>query len=210
MKTLASSTPSLRTINFCTATASAVLAFVLASNLLLINSANAGKLYKWVDANGNISYQDQPPPKNANVLRESSIDENGSLSDKVEQQAVTVYTVPNCAACSELLSRLVEIGVPVEEQNLDNNRDAQQRVLELSDSLIAPTVVINGRALPNPNLQNLNEALETAGYKIIKPKPKFVAPPRNPDSDLDDRGSEDASDEIDNDQFLDQESQPAG
>jgi len=183
--------------------------------LVLLNSAaQAGKLYKWVDAKGNISYQDQPPPQNANVLRETSIDENGSLNDQPQdQQTVIVYTIPNCTACASLLSHLVEVGVPVEEQDLKNNREAQQRILELTDSLIAPTLLINGQALPNPSLENLNSALETAGYKTIKPKPQFIVPPVEPENNNSDSNSDNQSSDLDSDiefdQEFDQELQPA-
>lgn len=157
--------------------------FTLIALCLVSGNAIAGKLYKWVDANGNISYQDQPPPKNAKILRETSVDDSGNLNDSSQnQQAVVVYTVPNCASCASLLSRLVAYGVPVSEQSLENNREAQERILELSDSLIAPTLIINGQAYSNPNQENLVLALENAGYELVKPKPKIILPNNDPDN----------------------------
>ena len=40
---------------------------------LIFFNANAGKLYKWVDAQGNVSYQDQPPPKGSKILSEKEV-----------------------------------------------------------------------------------------------------------------------------------------
>lgn len=162
-----------------------VKTFIFTFFALSLSSGNAiaGKLYKWVDANGVISYQDQPPPENAKILSETLVDDSGNLNDTAQnQQAVVVYTVPNCDSCASLLSRLVAYGVPVSEQSLQNNREAQQRILELSDSLIAPTLIINGQAYSNPNQENLVLALENAGYELLKPKPKIILPNDDPDN----------------------------
>ena len=35
----------------------------------------AATMYKWVDEDGNVTYQDYPPPTNSRILSESDLDE---------------------------------------------------------------------------------------------------------------------------------------
>ncbi len=41
---------------------------------------HAVKLYKWVDEQGNVTYQDQPPPANASEVEEKNIDPNEGVT----------------------------------------------------------------------------------------------------------------------------------
>lgn len=53
--------------------------------------AHATKLYKWVDEQGNVTYQDRPPPANASEVEEKHIDPN---------EGVTKFVVPKPAESS--------------------------------------------------------------------------------------------------------------
>jgi len=41
---------------------------------------HAVKLYKWVDEQGNVTYQDRPPPANASAVEEKDIDPNEGVT----------------------------------------------------------------------------------------------------------------------------------
>jgi len=73
-----------------------VFVFTTVSNM----PATAGKLYKWVDDEGNISYQDQPPPTDANVLDEREVKSSGSSAPRPAGESnklpVFVYVVDDC------------------------------------------------------------------------------------------------------------------
>jgi len=60
----------------------AALAFV--TGLALITSPASARWYKWVDENGNISYQDQPPPSNFE-----------DSSQVLSEHGVTLQTIPS-------------------------------------------------------------------------------------------------------------------
>ena len=69
----------------------------LVTGLALITSPASARWYKWVDENGNISYQDQPPP--------SSFEDSTQV---LSQQGVTVETIPSRQEQTEI-DRLAKI-----------------------------------------------------------------------------------------------------
>lgn len=151
------------------------------ATLLMVNNAWAAKLYKWVDEDGNISYQAERPPSNATVLEETELKtsrpsaSSSAVAAASERNPVVVYTVANCDNCEILLLRLKQLGVPASEQSLlDEN--VQARILGLSGKLAAPTLFIGDRLVESITQENLIEELDAAGYQIT--------PSRNPNADL--------------------------
>ena len=154
-------------------------------------AAQAAKLYKWVDASGNISYQDQPPPSGSAVTQE--VLKEGTVADPLpstteaaasdQANPVLVYTVPNCDTCEVLLLRLKQLGASHQELSL-LDRDVQSRVLSLSDSLSAPTLFIGDKLISDISLDNLISELTSAGYQL---PPRFLDDPDElPQNDTDD------------------------
>lgn len=142
--------------------------------LCVSDSANAGKLYKWVDSNGNISYQDRPPPKGAKVLEESTISQK-QTSDKergANQTPIKVYTVENCDACVSTVKHIKSLRVPMLEIPLQNDREAQTLILERTGSLIVPTLLMGQQVFQNPNQDQLERELLNAGYIKEKQRPE--------------------------------------
>lgn len=140
---------------------------VLSLALLNSHSAFAAKLYKWVDKNGNVSYQDSPPPEGSKVVREEEIDtpSDEAQSNTQPTETVTVYTVENCEACDILKLRLQNWNVPFNEQSLQD-REVQARILQLSDSLQAPTLFIGDKLVSDLTGPNLISELQQTGFQI--------------------------------------------
>ncbi len=139
----------------------------IALSLATIDSANAGKLYKWVDDKGNISYQDQPPPKNAKILSEKETNAKEAKSTRnYNLPDVVVYTVENCDLCDKLITMLRKDKVPHIVLPLADDRDAQSRILQLADSIIAPSIFIGDELVQTNNEQSLKEKLEQAGFEF--------------------------------------------
>jgi len=131
----------------------------------------AGKLYKWVDANGNISYQDQPPPKNGKILSEKEVATSGDepVQDSDGLPQVTVYSVDDCELCDRLVSVLRANKVPHIELPLEDDRGAQAKILEKASSIIAPTIFIGEDIIQGGNEENLRAELRSAGFDVETP-----------------------------------------
>ncbi|RBP53443.1 glutaredoxin family protein [Arenicella xantha] len=131
-------------------------------------TADAQKLYKWVDAQGNISYQDSPPPENAKLLDEKQVGRTGGSEADAPANGdpIKVYTVANCALCAQSVLLMIKMGVPHVELPLNEDRAAQSLILEKTSSLIAPTIMIGETILQAPSDDELSEAITAAGYTV--------------------------------------------
>ena len=142
---------------------------------LTASTAVAGKLYKWVDADGNISYQDQPPPDNVKLLEErevAGIGEGGSNSSPdSDKPEIVIYTVNNCQPCDDMVTHLLKLGVPHIQRPLQDDREAQSRILAQTDSLIAPTIFVGDSIFQGSRHKEVTSAIKEAGY-TVKEAPK--------------------------------------
>lgn len=134
---------------------------------LCVTSASAAKLYKWIDENGSVSYQDSPPPSGANIVKEEDITPTTTTaaSQQTTSQPVTVYTVENCESCELLLLRLQNWEIPTIEQSLRDS-DVQAQILAAEITLQAPTLLIDGKFVSDSSTGNLVSELQQAGYQI--------------------------------------------
>ena len=138
--------------------------------VLSAQPAWSAKLYKWVDKDGNISYQDSPPPDGSKLIEEQELKTTSSsepsvVSPQPNNTPVIVYTVDNCESCELLLLRFQNWGINAQEHSLQN-RDVQARILELTDSLSAPTLFLGDKLIPDLSAQNIISELEKVGYQV--------------------------------------------
>jgi len=80
---------------------------ILTTSLICSTSVYAAKLYKWVDKDGNISYQDQPPPESAKILKEDTLKATAKTTSAEGGNTVpvVVYVGEDCAPCDRLITR---------------------------------------------------------------------------------------------------------
>jgi glutaredoxin len=139
---------------------------------LLISIANSplksATLYKWVDANGVVSYQDQPPPKNSKILSEKEVDSRNAASEEEDKgpPEVVVYSVEDCALCEQFVTILKYSKIPYIERPLADDRQAQSRILSRASSIIAPTIFIGDAIIQGGTEEQLKTELRTAGFTI--------------------------------------------
>ena len=133
---------------------------------LSLQPTSAAKLYKWVDENGVVSYQDSPPPTGSKIVKEEEISSTPSTqTTQVNTDPITVYTVESCESCELLLLRLQNWNIPTNEQSLQDG-DIQARILETTESLQAPTIFINDSFVSDMSTSNLVAQLRQAGYSV--------------------------------------------
>lgn len=157
---------------------SAIALLLCAGYSSLDDRAWAAKMYKWVDAAGNISYQDKPPPKSAKLIEESELKKSRPkprsrpTTGRQKLAPVTAYTITNCEHCAQLIGFLKKARIPIVELSLQD-RDVQSRILRLSGKIAAPTLFIGDTLVTDLSEPGLISILKKAGYTLpesIDPK----------------------------------------
>lgn len=131
--------------------------------------SHAGKLYKWVDKNGVVSYQDQPPPKDATVLSEDEIKPSTSSGNSVSSSRlpkVVIYTVEDCKVCLDLVSALNKADISHIELPLLGDDDLRSKIILEAGSFSAPTIFIGDKIVQTNSITTLRSELKNAGFKI--------------------------------------------
>ncbi|MDH3690495.1 MAG: glutaredoxin family protein [Gammaproteobacteria bacterium] len=139
-----------------------------------VSPAMAGKLYKWVDENGNVTYQDQPPPESAShaeeagsdtgVTAESSLPVSEQLAAASANAPLTLYTIPDCDGCDLVRNYLSKRGLPFDEKSVETNVAFQQELKARAGRLEVPALLVGDDAIKGYSTQALDKALAAAGY----------------------------------------------
>jgi len=142
---------------------------------LISSQLHAASLYKWVDADGNVVYQDTPPPGNVD-FEESKVDgvkpslptDTGKqIEDAALENPVSLFTVPVCDSCDLVRLLLEKKSIPFAEKDVRNNQETQAELQEISGSLSVPTLVIGSKVLDGFSRIAITQALEDAGFPSI-------------------------------------------
>lgn len=155
----------------------AVLGLVLAAGM-----AQAGPLFRWVDAQGNVHYTDSPPPQEAKASEEKkflkstpSVALPYGLQQSVKLYPVTLYaTKTDCGdACDAARKLLERRGIPHTEKE-GRDEAVQEELKKLTGgTLEIPTLKV-GKTVSKGFLESSwNTALDAANY------PKTSQLPRN-------------------------------
>ncbi len=153
--------------------------FLLVSGLTLAsfllgadNAVYAAKLYKWVDENGNVSYQDTPPPEDVE-FEEKAIrggdtggDYNESMQAAAETAPITLYRVETCDSCDLIDLHLKRNNVPFTEKNAAEDIVVQEELKAKSGGLQVPTLTIGDEVITGYSKSSIDNALVAAGYPI--------------------------------------------
>lgn len=143
------------------------LLYAAVSVTLLAAGSVAGedKMYKWVDEDGNVTYQDRPPPDESGQVQTfqqpSSQSPEGTAFPDV---AVTLYSIEQCDACDLVRKLLNERGMPFTEKDADNDAEIQAELKEAAGKLSVPVLVIGDEALTGYNKELILNELEEAGF----------------------------------------------
>ncbi len=153
------------------------LAIALSMGLISV-AANSASLYKWIDANGNVTYQDTPPPDNVE-FEETNISEpvppstDGSqllMEEAALANPVSLYTVPACDSCDLVRLFLERNSVPFAEKNVRNNVPVQDELETKSGSLEVPTLIVGDKVIEGYSRSSIKAVLVEAGFPIDLPE----------------------------------------
>jgi glutaredoxin len=133
--------------------------------------AQAQKVYRWVDKDGNVTYHDQPPradgqqveERKLRVPRDAAADAL-SADDPAAKAPVVLYSVPQCSSCDAARAHLQKRKIPFSEKNVDADRAAQDELRKRSGSLSVPTIMVGEKVMKGYIDSLLDGELDAAGY----------------------------------------------
>ncbi len=157
-------------------------AILVFSTILVAASAQAQNLYKWVDEDGNITYQDSPPPGASDDAKPYAEDPEvaAERSDAAGPDvSVTLYTVPVCDACDLVRNLLEKNRIPFEEKDAGSSVSVQDELMELAGQLSVPMLAIGDGLVSGYSSNAINTALNSAGFILggTAPVDDDVEPP---------------------------------
>jgi glutaredoxin len=149
--------------------------------LCVASFAQASQLYRWVDANGRVSYSDQPPP--ANIKQVKTLSGKGnvievakeSYESKVarEKSPVTLYANACGPVCDQAQDLLKQRGVPFTLKDPSLTPEDAVEVKKLTGTLEVPVLLVGKTHLKGFEVSSWNSMLDNAGYPrtpLIPPK----------------------------------------
>jgi glutaredoxin len=149
------------------------LLIVLTSGLALVSPAQAERVYKTVDEQGNVTYQSRPSPDGGTV-EERDIsggygpsEEAIALDRAVQYYPVTVYAIKKCSPCNRAKEQLSRRKIPFTEKDPTSDKMLYKELQDLSGGSVVPVITIGDTVVSEYTTQALDEALDSAGY----PKP---------------------------------------
>jgi len=152
-------------------------------------SAQAGSLYRWVDAAGNVHYADQPPPQDVKDVQEKKLAKpapSGGQTPYAAQAAarnfpVALYATHCGEVCTRAREHLTKRGIPFSDKN-PTEPEVADELQKLTGSLEIPVLVV-GKASPirGYGAESWDAALDVAGYpKAAAAKPTAAAKTERP------------------------------
>lgn len=145
--------------------------------LTLCIASAASAQYKYVDANGKVTYSDQPPPPNARAVAAPKIADVGptsplpfELQQATSKYPVTLYTGAKCAPCEEARSYLRGRGVPFTERSVTSDEDIALFKQQSPDGT-APVMQVGSRRSIGYAEPTWGAMLDEAGYPTTSKLP---------------------------------------
>jgi glutaredoxin len=152
-----------------------LLLSTLAASLLCVGAA-AHATYKWVGADGKITYSDTPPPTEGKLLRgpggapppvaaaESESALPYALKQAVAKYPVVLYSGNDCAPCKMAREALSKRGIPFSEKLITNGNDAEHfKKLGFAD-ITLPSLTVGKEKSVGFETSAYDRLLDAAGY----------------------------------------------
>jgi glutaredoxin len=163
-----------------------ILLTVIAVSLSLGAAAHAAKLYKWVDKDGNVTYQSTPPPGQAVEQKEIETVNTRTAGDSAAHAPVVLYVASHCSACDLARAYLDKRKVPYTLKNAESDPAVQEELKSKSGGLSVPTITIGDKVMRGYLESLLEGELDAAGY----PKADAGTPAPNAEAPDQERGSQ--------------------
>jgi glutaredoxin len=151
--------------------------------LFFVAASAHAQLYKWVAADGTVSYSDVPPPPTATKVERKSMSSGTSLAglpyeltDAIKGNPVTLYTMPNCPACDAGRKMLNDRGIPYSEKTV-TTVDDMNRLQQVSGANQLPVLIVGRSKQTGFGPDQWGSALTAAGYPATSKLPNGYSNP---------------------------------
>jgi glutaredoxin len=147
---------------------------VVGTDILGVGLVQAGSLYKWIDENGNVIYQDTPPPSSVEYEEQNFTDPDEVLKQEVSpglesaaaENPISLYSIPNCDACDLVRLYLDKRALPFAEKSVENNLLVQQELKSLAGQLNVPVLVVGDEIIDGYSKSAMRKVLLEKHYPI--------------------------------------------
>lgn len=128
-------------------------------------------IYKWVDANGVITFRDTPPPegvKSEVVNTSSSVPVGSETSNKsggtapaanIKEHKVEIFTTDWCGYCKKAVTFLKANNIPFTEYDIEKDASALRRKNQLDSRPGVPFAIVDGKEIHGYNPLAYKDAL---------------------------------------------------
>ena len=178
---------------------SAVLTGLLLSVTCM--AVQSTSLYKWVDADGNVTYQDEPPPENVSYektdlvepVSEVSDDLGLSIEEAARENPVSLYTIPICDVCDLVRQYLERRSIPFAEKNVQSSPARQEELQSLTGQLSVPVLAVGDSVLDGYSKTAIRDLLGQKGFPIEQIEENLASASAGQDSQDSDSGGSEAT-----------------
>ncbi len=139
-----------------------------AGAVMLVGAAHAATLYRWVEPDGVVTYQNTPPPPSAThvrVMHMGSHTSPAAVRKAVSlMHPVVLYRAPHCAPCQQVSAYLRRRGVPFRAVDVSRGQSVLRAMKKKTGSTTVPTVMVGKQILVGYIPSVLKNELTAAGY----------------------------------------------
>jgi glutaredoxin len=129
--------------------------------------AQAGKVYKWTDADGRVHFSDQPvdvPGVEEVKIRSFSGAADVTLSgDEFGAREVKILTTAWCGVCKKAKTWLAGKGIAFSEHDVETSETGKQEYRRLAGKGV-PIILVGNQRMNGFDPSRLGEMLKNAGY----------------------------------------------
>lgn len=165
-----------------------ILPAVFIASACLAATAQTQQMYKWVDADGKVTFSDTPPPKDAKNVEQKKMVDNSANDDNtpysvkvaVEKYPVVLYANACGEPCDGARALLKTRGIPHADKNPEKDPAAFDALKAATGAQEVPVLTIGTNVQKGFSADEWNAALTTAGYPRNNPNLRPRTPPPTP------------------------------
>ena len=133
-------------------------------------TVSAEGLYKWVDKQGNVTYQTSPPPGDAVEVEKTTI--SSEVIDEPENESageplpVKFYIKPECPLCDQARTYFEEKGIAITEVDITENTAEAELMQKQFGHNNVPTIIIGSKSITGFEENVVQDILKNSGFTI--------------------------------------------